>query len=259
MHHEKLMKSLLVKDFRSFYEDIVRLKAKALSGELLANNNEHEEDEKAEPTTLCQQIQKHLLDFLTAQHDYIERHGGGFALKYYKEAQYIMVALADETFLNMEWVGREEWKDNLLESQIFNTQVAGETFFENLDQFLEVRDSQNSDIGVLYIFALGLGFKGRYKDVEDQSDLKRYRDHLQVRVMHGDPYSSQDAQQLFPEAYAHTIDSRDGIRVPTAQRWLMILGGVFGGYLILAYLIWAINVGELESLIEQIMQWVKVQ
>ena len=259
MHHEKLIKSLLVKDFRSFYEDLVRLKAKALSGELIAEAKADEEDSEATHTTLCRQIQEHLLAFLTAQHDYIERHGGGFALRYYREAQYIMVALADEIFLNMEWVGREEWRANLLETKIFNTQVAGEKIFTNLDQFLEVRDSANSDIGVLYIFALGLGFKGKYRDMDDHGELKEYREQLQARVMHGSPYALQETQRLFPEAYIHTIDGREGEKVPTAQRWAMILLGVIGVYMILAYFIWAVNVRELDIMIESVMQWVKAQ
>ena len=254
MDHEKVLNSLIVKDFRTFYEKIVLLKAKALTGELLA-----QKEREDTPTTLCREMQEELLTFLDTQHKYIERHGGGFAVQYYREAQYIMVALADEVFLTLDWVGREEWKDRLLESQLFSTQVAGERFFENLDEFLKVRDPSNSDIGVLYMIALGLGFQGRYRGVQDASPLKTYRDKLYSRVMHGSPYALEEKKKLFPEAYAHTIDTRDGVKVPSAKNWAMILGGVCGGYLILSWAIWAAEVSDVHTLVDQVMHWVKAR
>lgn len=256
MQHEKLMKSLIIKDFRSFYEEVVLLKAMALSGALLA---EAREGEDAAPSTLCKKIHDKLMGILTTQYQYIERHGGGFAARYYREAQYIMVALADEVFLDLEWIGKEEWKDHLLEASLFKTQVAGEKFFSNLDEFLAVRDPANSDIGVLYIFALGLGFKGKYKGIDDRGELKEYREQLQARVMHGSPYAMEEFTTIFPEAYKSTIDSREGAKVPTARRWAMILGYVILAYLVLAWIIWATSIGEIENLVDQIMYWVQTR
>jgi type VI secretion system protein ImpK len=256
MQHEKLMESLIVKDFRSFYEEIVRLKAKALSGDFIATT---EDNVEALPLTLCQHIQGRLLALLKEQKDYVERYGGGFAVRYYREAQYVMTSLADEIFLNMDWVGRDEWKSHLLESQLFHTQIAGEKFFTDLDQFLAVRDSTNSDIGVVYIFALGLGFKGRYRDMNDRGALKKYRDQLQVRVMRGSSYAVQEDGHLFPDAYEHNITTREGVKVPCVQKWILSLIAVIAGYMGLAYLIWIMYVGELEIFINQIAQWMNVQ
>ena len=258
MQHEKLMESLIVKGFRGFYEDIVRLKAKALSGDFIATDMENGDDTETPPSTLCKYIQHRILHLLNEQKTYVERYGGEFALRYYQEAQYIMAALADETFINMAWVGREEWKKSLLESQLFHTQVAGEKFFTNLDQFLEVRDSANSDIGVLYIFALGLGFKGRYRDTDDRGSLQKYRDQLEARVMRGSSYATEEIRHIFPEAYAHTIDVREWAKVPTAKKWAIILGGIVLGYVGVSYLMWIMNVGELEVLVNQIVQWMNV-
>jgi type VI secretion system protein ImpK len=260
MQHEKLMKSLIIKDFRSFYEEIVRLKAKALTGDLLSNGKgDDASDADVNPSTLCKNIQGHLLAFLKDHRDYIEKQGGEFALKYYQEAQYIMVALADEVFLTLDWIGREEWKNGLLEAQLFHTQIAGEKFFENLDAFLKVRESANSDIGVLYLCALGLGFKGRYQDTDDKGALKQYREQLQARVMEGASFAVKNARTLFPEAYLYTLDTREGLTLPTSRQWVMILGGVVLGYFVLSHAIWAANVHEISSLVDQVMMWIRAQ
>jgi type VI secretion system protein ImpK len=260
MQQEKLMKSLIIKDFRSFYEEVVRLKAKALMGDILVDiKAEGESSATVDPSTLCREIQRTLLSFFKEHRDYIERYGGEFALQYYHEAQYIMVALADEVFLTLNWIGREEWKNSLLEAQLFHTQVAGEKFFENLEAFLKVRESSNSDIGVLYIFALGLGFKGKYQDTDDKGALKHYRDQLQARVMEGSPFAVKGLRKFFPEAYSHTLETREGLTLPTARRWAMILGGIVLAYLIVSYIIWITNIHGIDEVVDQIRLWVRAQ
>lgn len=256
MHHEKLMKSLIIKDFRHFYEELIYLKAMALSGALVSESSSTDEEKTG---TICARIREKLLGILKSQYQYIEQHGGGFAARYYKEAQYIMVALADEIFLSLEWVGRSEWKENLLETNLFKTQVAGEKFFNNLDAFLAVRDPANSDIGVLYIFALGLGFRGKYRGIDDRGELKDYRDQLQARVMHGSPYAFQEIVHLFPEAYKNTIDSREGAALPSSRQWFLIFGYVCLTYLIVASLVWAHAIDDVKDLVDQVMYWVEMQ
>ncbi len=258
MQHEKLMESLIIKDFRTFYEEIVRLKAKALSDDFIASDIKSD-SEVSTSQTICQSIQGRLLNLLKEQQDYVELYGGGFAVGYYREAQYIMTALADEIFLNMDWIGRTEWKGHLLESQLFHTQIAGEKFFRALEEFLRVRDSSNSDIGVLYIIALGLGFKGKYRDEDDHGALKKYLDQLYGRVMKGSSHGVEGGSHLFPQAYEYNIVNRESIKVPSARMWALILLGVVGTYLVVSYFIWMMHVGELEVLINQISQWMTVQ
>ena len=162
MREDKINKSLIIQHFKDFYQELVLLKAKALSGDLIAKETTDrknlfgQNDDNPVGKSLAKEILDHMYGFLLNQYDYVERHGGGFAVRYYREVQYIMVALTDEVFLNLDWIGKQEWEDNLLESRIFNTQVAGERFFENVDNFLEVRDAANSDVGVLYIIAIRL-------------------------------------------------------------------------------------------------------
>jgi hypothetical protein len=54
------------------------------------------------------------------------RRGGEYGVLYYKEAQYVMAALADEIFLTLDWTGRDTWRSDLLETRLFGTYDAGE-------------------------------------------------------------------------------------------------------------------------------------
>lgn len=254
MRHEKLIKSLILKDFKTFYEEVVMLKASALSGEFLAITEDGKEGE-----SLARKIHDRLYTLLDSQYQYIEKHGGGYAARYYREAQYIMVALADEIFINLKWVGQDEWENTLLESKMFNSQVAGEKFFKNLDQFLSVRDSANADIGVMYLLALGLGFKGRYRDLDDKGALKKYRDLLFSRLMQDSPAVLEGVSELFPQAYQHTIDQRDGAKMPVTRNWVIGLSGVVVAFLVLSQIVWMTETNDMENIVDQINYWMQKQ
>jgi len=254
MRHEKLIKSLILKDFKTFYEEVVMLKASALSGEFLSTSEDGKEGE-----SLSKKIHDRLYNLLDSQYQYIEKHGGGYAARYYREAQYIMVGLADEIFINLKWVGQDEWENNLLESKIFNSQVAGEKLFKNLDQFLSVRDSANADIGVLYLLALGLGFKGRYRDIDSKGALKKYRDQLFSRLMQDSPAVLDGVSELFPQAYQHTIDQRDAMKMPMTRNWVMGLCGVVVAFIILSQIVWVTETNDMENIVDQVNYWVQKQ
>jgi type VI secretion system protein ImpK len=254
MRHEKLVKSLILKDFKTFYEEVVMLKASALSGEFLIKSEDDKEGE-----SLAKKIHDRLYNLLDSQYQYIEKNGGGYAARYYREAQYIMVALADEIFINLKWVGQDEWENNLLESKIFNSQVAGEKFFKNLDQFLTVRDSANADIGVMYMLAIGLGFKGRYRDLDDKGALKKCRDQLFSRLMQDSPAVLEGVSELFPQAYQHTIDQRDSAKMPVTRNWVIGFFGVIVVFLVLSQIVWVTETNDMENLVDQVNYWVQKQ
>src|SRR5947209_3942754 len=85
-------------------------------------------------------VWQRLVSLFERQEAQAWRYGGTYGAEFYKEAQYVMVALADEIFLNTQWEGQRFWVSNLLESKIFRTHVAGELFFQRLDRLLVDRD-----------------------------------------------------------------------------------------------------------------------
>jgi type VI secretion system protein ImpK len=254
MREDRINKSLVIQNFKDFYQELVILKAKALSGDLISMVGDGQKApgiQKIDGTLIGKSIAREILDrihgFLLNQYEYVERHGGGFAVKYYREVYYIMVALTDEVFLNLDWIGKSEWEDNLLESRIFNTQAAGERLFENMDRFLEVRDVANSDVGVLYIIALGLGFKGKYRGLNDHGILQEYRKKLYARVMYDTPYLLQETHLLFPQAYQSTIDQRSAIKMPNLRIWYVALGCILGVFILISSFIWLATTTDVTS------------
>jgi type VI secretion system protein ImpK len=86
-----------------------------------------------------------------------------------QEARYAIAAFYDET---LKWESR-------LERRFFNSSIAGDEFFDKLDQMLERVKGTEPPYGVLevYYICLTLGFGGRY--IGESSKLQRYIRKLQ--------------------------------------------------------------------------------
>jgi type VI secretion system protein ImpK len=99
-------------------------------------------------------------------------------------SRYALAAFVDETVLRSQWAGKEQWADNPLQLQLFETYLAGEGFFERLEN-LRARGESAVDVLEIYYLCLVLGFEGKYgiegaerltalaKVVHDE--LKRFR------------------------------------------------------------------------------------
>lgn len=79
-----------------------------------------------------------------------------------QQAKYALVAFIDELVLSSAWAGREQWMGAPLQLQFFGEHLAGENFFQRL-QNLRQNPQANIDILEIYFLCLQLGFEGIYR------------------------------------------------------------------------------------------------
>jgi type VI secretion system protein ImpK len=78
-------------------------------------------------------------------------------------ATYAVVAFLDESVLNSHNPIFADWLRRPLQEELFGVQIAGEVFFQNLQQLLGRSDSADlADLLEVYYLCLLLGFFGRY-------------------------------------------------------------------------------------------------
>jgi type VI secretion system protein ImpK len=183
-------------------------------------------------------VWQQLLSLFERQEAYAWRYGGTYGAEFYKEAQYVMVALADEIFLHTEWEGRKVWVSHLLETKIFRTHVAGELFFERLERLLKDRDPVYRDLAAVYLMALSLGFKGKYRGADDRGLLGSYKKQLFSFVFRHEPDLKGESRHLFPETYYHTLREEKKRRLPNPRAWLILLGFVVLAYVLMTHGLW---------------------
>src|SRR5258706_11285091 len=76
-------------------------------------------------------------------------------------AKYALAAFMDETVLNSQWPYKDRWADNPLQLDYFGTYLAGESFFDKLEEVRARADAQ-PELLEIYHLCLLLGFKGKY-------------------------------------------------------------------------------------------------
>ncbi len=140
------------------------------------------------------------------------RSGG---LPQYDEAQYVMVATADELFIGLDWDGADNWRLHPLEAELFGTRRAGQEIFLRLERLLDGSNPFNAEMAAVYLAALELGFKGTFADADDTHTLERYETDL--RKMIGSSPSTR--RPLVPQCYDNTIVAGSGLRMPASRVW----------------------------------------
>ena len=102
-----------------------------------------------------------ILEGLKAADQQARNHG--YHADDVKLAIFAVVALVDESVLNLRSPVFADWPRRPLQEELFGHHVAGEVFFKNLQDLLGKTDSPDlADLLEVYQLCLLLGFVGRY-------------------------------------------------------------------------------------------------
>jgi type VI secretion system protein ImpK len=226
--------SYLLTQFREFYRQLAQLKKLVEVGGAVAEAGAFDRPAPVDPAA---GVFNQLLAVLESQAIEAGRTGGAFGYEVYREAQYVMAALADEIFLHLNWEGRRSWQ--LLESRLFQSHFAGEAVFQRIDALLKRRDPFYVDLASVYFMALSLGFEGKYRGVAERSALEEYRRRLYNMIYRRNPEVFVSEAPLFPQAYHHTIAGGKGYKLPDPRSWLALAAAVVVVWLGVSHLLWS--------------------
>lgn len=247
-----LKNSFILKNFNQFFAQIVLGKKRAQEGLLTSSTTDAGEQEKL--LAFVGEISNSLATTLEEQESSISHEGGDFLNAYYQEGLYIMAALADETFLTLDWVGQGFWDMYLIEQKIFKTQISGDKFFTNLDAYLLNRDPLTIDLGSLYYFTLALGFRGKYRGINDNGAIKNYMHQLFVFVTRQEPSFEKKNYVLFPEAYGYMQYQGELLTLSNPRAWYAAFAALVFGMGILGSGLWYFQTSQLNAITNRILQ-----
>lgn len=188
----------------------------------------------------AQETSDMLVNFLREQAVEAKKMGGSLGESIYREAQYIMVVFADEVFLNLlQWGGYTFWCNHLLEQRIFGTHIGGEAFFKNLDRFLALNEPIRRDLGFVYLNALGLGFRGRYRGFNDQGKIAEYKNRLYTNLFGHKPNDLGTGLPIFPQSTSFNLSQPlSKLFFKSARRWPILFMSSALIFLVFSYAAW---------------------
>jgi type VI secretion system protein ImpK len=156
----------------------------------------------------------------------------GYAADDVKLATFAVVAFLDESILNSQNPIFADWLRKPLQEELFGTHIAGEVFFQHLQQILGRNDS--SDLGDLievYYLCLVLGFYGKYS-AGDRGELEQIKAAAKQKLnrIRGGFKGLSPSWMLPPETLRFASD-------PWVKK-LGIIAGVTAGLMIVAFVIY---------------------
>ncbi|MCC6587087.1 MAG: DotU family type IV/VI secretion system protein [Bryobacterales bacterium] len=131
------------------------------------------------------------------------RSKGGYSTEDIKMATLALVGFLDESVLNTRSPMFVGWSRKPLQEELFGIHMAGELFFQNVEQLLQRPDSYDlADLLEVYLLCLLLGFGGRYSvggRAELQTVTRMVADKIErIRGVSSDPFTQfvQDSAVL---------------------------------------------------------------
>ena len=164
-----------------------------------------------------------------------------------------MVSLADEIFLNTPWDGKKYWEDNMLEKYFFGTQMAGEKIFSNIDKLIEKNDAEYLLIAEIYMKALSLGFRGKYRDDAEQDKLINvYRKALFNFVEKYDKSIHMVSHRMFSKDYTYILPTINRQFLPDVSIISYVYAFVIFMFLVVSSVVWLIETRDLYEILQEI-------
>jgi type VI secretion system protein ImpK len=129
------------------------------------------------------------------------------------DVKFALAAFVDEVVLSSEWGGRDQWGDDPLQLHFFGTYLAGEGFFQKLDE-LQTQGKTRADALEVYYLCLVLGFRGKY-GVTGEERLQALRKVVQSELERG---QAKDPKEISPHWQIVDGPAPQANRLP---RWLV--------------------------------------
>lgn len=236
--------------FRAFWSEVEPLREAALSPAMAPG----EDGESRALVHAPMSAHDRLIAVLRTQDAEVSRWAKGAVLEYFREAQYVMAATADEVFVRLPWSGARYWSANLLETERFGTRSAGQSIFTRIDRLLAEGHPDKRELAAVYLAALALGFRGKYADRPDEGVVDQYRERLAEFIFQKSPDLTQPFRKLMPACYESTVAAGTGAKLRSPRTWWWAAAAIVGVWLVVSHLLWMSLTTPLRAQVDAIMQ-----
>lgn len=236
--------------FRSFWSEVEPLREAALLPAMAPPEGETTKALVQAPPS----ARERLLSVLRAQDAEVSRWAKGAVLDYYREAQYVMVAAADEVFVRLPWSGARYWEANLLETERFGTRSAGQSLFTRIERLLADGNPDKRELAAVYLAALALGFRGKYADRSDDGAVDQYRARLCEFIFQKSPDLAEPFRKLMPVCYESTVAAGTGTKLRSPRTWWWAAAVIVAAWLVVSQTLWTTITTPLRARIDAISQ-----
>lgn len=248
--------NLFVSVFEIFYQRLQQAIQDAKRYNYSLNNGQPAED-----------IREFTLSFQKRIVKDIEEMVGSFLLapmKSFPESveyfKYCLVAFADEMIIDSNLSVFMHWHTSLIEGIFFQTQMSGQKIFEFMNQILKQAIPYRYDFAELMIYMLNLGFRGQYRDSENNSYINWYKRELFILIAQYNPnVIVHNHVKLFPQCYDSNPKIPMSLGLIDKRSWTALFVSFSVIYIIMSQVIWLLSTRDVYQSIKKILNYTQVQ
>jgi type VI secretion system protein ImpK len=165
-------------------------------------------------------------------------------------AIFAVVALLDESILNLRNPVFADWPRQPLQEELYHHQIAGELFFKNLETLMKRDETQETaDVLEIYHLCLLLGFAGRY--MNGRAELRSISQTVAEKIIR--------IRQMRPELSPFWMVPNDQVRNTAADPWVKRLVWIAAGCAFVAILLFVLYKLMLGSGISSLDQYAMIR
>ena len=141
----------------------------------------------------------------------------------------------------------------MIETSLFGTSIAGEKIFEEIDKLIQSPPGREPDIERMYLFALAIGFEGKYKGYDSEKEISKVLEDLFLHITRREPefgprnLKKNNNRFVSKQAYQHTISNIKPIRIFRLSKQSVIFTICCISLLIISQLLWIWLTGPLRD------------
>ena len=244
--------SLLLRQLRLFVAEVLGI---------IASYDKHRissDDEKSSAHAVAEAVCDKLTREIDTQTMEISRIGTPADRAAVEELRYLKAALADEFLLSRPWPGQSRFTETLIETRLFGSSVSGDKIFEQIDALLAATNGPPPQMAPLYLFAIAIGFEGRYRGNQVDHHLQPLRDALFRKIYRREPalspgLASQPVNAdrvLSAQAYRYPLSHIVPVRFFRFSRGFVGFIGVMLLLLILSQVLWRVTSAPVRKALE---------
>ena len=247
--------SLLLRQLRLFVAEVVRTIA-SYDNKLIMSD-----EATSSAHTAAEEVCDKLIREIDTQTMEISRIGAPADRAAVEELRYLKAAIADEFLLSRPWPGQSRFTETLIETRLFGSSISGDKIFEQIDALLAETSGPPPQMAPLYLFAIAIGFEGRYRGIQADRKLQPLRDALFRKIYRREPtlapgLASQPVNAervLSPQAYRYPLSNIVPVRFFRFSRGFVGFIGVMLLLLVLSEVLWRVTSAPVRKALEPAM------
>jgi type VI secretion system protein ImpK len=244
--------SLLLRQLRLFVAEVLRII------ESYDNHRPGSDEDSSMAHAAAEEVCDKLAREIDAQTMEISRIGTPADRVAVEELRYLKAAIADEFLLSRRWPGQSRFTETLIETRLFGSSVSGDKIFEQIDALLAEASGPPPQMAPLYLFAIAIGFEGRYRGEQADHYLQPLRDALFRKIYRREPalapgLANQPANAdrvLSAQAYRYPLSNIVPVRFFRFSRGFVGFIGVMLLLLALSQVLWRITSAPVRKALE---------